>query len=342
VTESRIARTLLWPLGMIYGGLMRLRAALYEHGLLPSRRLAGTVISVGNLTVGGTGKTPMVLWIAERLVAEGRRPAILTRGYRGLGGGDSCAQTTADEVALLRQRLNGRAQVGVGKDRYKNGLALSKNGAEWFILDDGFQHLGLERDADIVLLDGTDPIGGGAILPAGRLREPRSGLSRADIVILTRISHAPALETLIRRFTSAPIFYAQARLESIVRVPSMIEGLPESERRRRKFFAFCGIGNPAAFFDDLTTWDLPVVGHRRFADHHRYSGAEIRNLDSEAAAAGADALVCTEKDVFNLPSSLDSVLPVYACRIRLAINDEAAFWTAVRAAVRRAQPVMQA
>jgi tetraacyldisaccharide 4'-kinase len=340
VTRSPIARTLLWPLGLLYGVVMRLRTALYRCGLLRSRRLQGTVISVGNLTVGGTGKTPMVLWIAERLATEGHRPAILTRGYRGLGQ-SGAAQTAADEIALLRQRLNGRAQFGVGKDRYKNGLALSKNGAEWFILDDGFQHLELQRDADIILLDATDPFGGGAILPAGRLREPRSGLARADIVIITRTSHAPALETVVHRFTSAPVFYAQARLDTVLRVPSMIEVLPESERRQCKFFAFCGIGNPGAFFDDLKNWGFSVVGERSFADHHRYSSAEIRDLESTAAASGAHALICTEKDVFNLPPSVAAALPVYACRIRMALNNEDAFWTAVRAAVGRIQPVTQ-
>jgi tetraacyldisaccharide 4'-kinase len=145
VTRSSIVRTLLQPLGLLYGAGMRLRTAMYAGGLLRSQKLPGTVISVGNLTVGGTGKTPMVLWIAERLAAEGHRPAILTRGYRGVVQSDGSAEATADEVALLRQRLNGRAQFGVGKDRYKNGLALSKNGAEWFILDDGFQHLELQR-----------------------------------------------------------------------------------------------------------------------------------------------------------------------------------------------------
>ena len=340
MTRSPIARMLLWPLGLLYGAVMRLRTALYRCGLLRSRRLQGTVISVGNLTVGGTGKTPMVLWIAERLATEGHRPAILTRGYRGLGQ-RGAAQTSADEVALLRQRLNGRAQFGQGKDRYKNGAALSKNGAEWFILDDGFQHLELQRDADIILLDATDPFGGGAILPAGRLREPRSGLARADIVIITRASHAPALETVVHRFTSAPVFYAQARLDTVLRVPSMIEVLPESERRQCKFFAFCGIGNPGAFFDDLKNWGFSVVGERSFADHHRYSSAEIRDLESTATASGAHALICTEKDVFNLPLSLAAALPVYACRIRMALNNEDAFWTAVRAAVSRTQPVTQ-
>jgi len=342
MTLSPTARTLLRPLGLLYGSLMRLRTTFYESGLLRRRRLQGTVVSIGNLTVGGTGKTPMVLWVAERLAAEGHRPAILTRGYRGLGDSDADAQATADEVALLRRRLNGRAQFGVGKNRYENGLALAKNGAEWFILDDGFQHLALQRDADIVLLDATDPFGGGGILPAGRLREPRSGLARADIVVITRANHAPAIETGVRRFTNAPIFYAQARLETVLRVPSMKEALPESEGRRYNFFAFCGIGNPAAFFDDLRKWGFSVAGRRSFADHHRYSSAEIRGLDDAAAAVGAHALICTEKDVFNLPSSIATELPIYACRIRLAVSDEDAFWTAVRAAVGRTQRVTQA
>ena len=125
------------------------------------------------------------------MLEEGHHPAILTRGYRGLGQGDASGGAASDEVALLHQRLEGRAQFGVGKDRYKNGLALAKDGAEWFILDDGFQHLELQRDANIVLLDATDPFGGGGVLPAGRLREPRSGLARADIVIITRTQPRP-------------------------------------------------------------------------------------------------------------------------------------------------------
>jgi tetraacyldisaccharide 4'-kinase len=342
VTPSPLVRTLLQPLGLLYGTAMRLRTAFYEHGLLRSWRLPGTVISVGNLTVGGTGKTPMVLWIAERLVQEGHRPAILTRGYRGLGQGDASVGAASDEVALLRQRLDGRAQFGIGKDRYKNGLALAKDGAEWFILDDGFQHLELQRDANIVLLDATDPFGGGGVLPAGRLREPRSGLARADIVIITRTSRAPALETIVRRFTKAPIFYGQTRPDGVLRLPSMTEVLPESERRQFKFFAFCGIGNPVAFFADLKSWDFSFVGQRSFADHHRYSSAEVQELRAAAAAAGANALICTEKDMFNLPTSLASTLPIYACRIRLALNDENAFWAAVRASVGRSQPVTQA
>lgn len=341
MTPSLIGQTLLRPLGLLYGGLMRLRAASYQNGLLRSRKLPGTVVSVGNLTVGGTGKTPMVLWIAERLAAEGHRPAILTRGYRGLGESDAEDLPPADEVALLRRRLNGRAQFGVGKDRYKNGLALAKDGAEWFILDDGFQHLALERDADILLLDATDPFGGGKILPSGRLREPRSALARADIVVITRASHAPALEARVRRYTNAPVFAARTRLEAVLRAPAMKEALPKSERWQHKFFAFCGIGNPRAFFDDLRSWGFAVEGRRSFADHHRYSAAEVRELESAAASVDANALICTEKDVFNLPPSFVAELPIYACQIRMALNDEDAFWMAVRAVVVRNQPMTQ-
>jgi tetraacyldisaccharide 4'-kinase len=122
----------------------------------------------------------------------------------------------------------------------------------------------------------------------------------------------------------------------------MTEALPESERRKYKFFAFCGIGNPAGFFDDLKSWDFSVVGQRSFPDHHRYSVSEIRELEAAATSAGVNALICTEKDVFNLPTSVRAALPIYACRIRLALSDENAFWTAVRAAVGRSQPVTQA
>jgi tetraacyldisaccharide 4'-kinase len=218
---------------------------------------------------------------------------------------------------------------------------LAKDGAEWFILDDGFQHLALERDADILLLDATDPFGGG-ILPSGRLREPRSALARADVVVITRSSHAPALEAMVRRFTNAPVFSAQMRLEAVLRAPSMKEALSESERQHYKFFAFCGIGNPRAFFDDLRIWGFSVAGARSFADHHRYSGTEIRDLEKAAAAVGANAFICTEKDVFNLPPSSAAALPIYACRISMSFNDEDAFWMAVRAALGRSQPVTRA
>lgn len=340
MTRSTILRTLLQPLALVYGLTASLRAKLYQSGLLRSRRLPGIVISVGNLTVGGTGKTPMVLHVAQRLAAEGHRPAILTRGYGGFRQRGPAGRSDADEVALLRQRLNGQARFGIGKNRYKNGLALAKDGAQWFILDDGLQHLHLHRDADIVLLDSTNPFGGG-LLPAGRSREPRSALARADVVVITRTNCAPALETLVRRFTNAPIFYAQAQLSAVVPVALTAEALSEPERRQLKVFAFCGIGNPAAFFDDLARWGFTLVDRRSFPDHHRYSAEEVRDLNRAASAAGASALVCTEKDRFNLPDLPAAELPIYVCAIRMALNDEEGFWRAVQASIGRKHQVLQ-
>lgn len=324
----------LWPAAAAYGGVVRLRTALYQHGVLRRRQLGGVVISVGNLTVGGTGKTPMVLWLAERLAAEGVRPAILTRGYRGEGNFDENGAAASDEVAMLQRRLEERAWFGVGKDRYASGRALERDGARWFILDDGFQHLALERDADIVLLDASSPFGGGRILPVGRLREPRAALARADVVVITRSRHAPALETMVRRYTRAPIFYASTELESVAQAPDMVTPLEEADRARMKFFAFCAIGNPGAFLDDLERWGFAVAGERRFRDHHRYTPAEVEEMEHAAAAAGADAMICTEKDVFNLRGAPATVLPIYACRIGLSLSDGEGFWKATQEAVR--------
>jgi tetraacyldisaccharide 4'-kinase len=211
---------------------------------------------------------------------------------------------------------------------------LERHGAEWFILDDGFQHLALERDADIVLIDATDPFGGGRVLPAGRMREPRTALARSDVIVITRTDHAPGLETVIRRFTTSPVFYAQVELAAVLRAPAMQVALP-MDRTSVKFFAFCGVGNPAAFFYDLRRWAFGVVGERRFPDHHRYSAQDVTTLEREAVAAGAEALVCTEKDVFNLRETMPSTLPVYVCRVQLVVFDPERFWAAILEAVRR-------
>jgi len=167
-------------------------------------------------------------------------------------------------------------------------------------------------------------------------------LARADVVVITRASHAPALEAMVRRFSNAPVFTAQMHLNAVLRAPSMKEVLSERERREYKFFAFCGIGNSGAFFDDLRRWGFSVAGKRSFGDHHRYSAAEVRNLEGAAAAVAANALICTEKDVFNLPPSFAAALPIYACRITMSFKDEVAFWMAVQAALGRNQPVTQA
>ena len=328
--------TLLWPLSLVYGAVAHLRALAYEKKIFRQRRLDRVVISVGNLTVGGTGKTPMVLWIAERLLAEGKSVAILTRGYRGKNvgatagksksSGGSEADSTSDEVQLLKSHLGERVLFGVGADRYKSGVALAGRGEKWFILDDGFQHLQLARDVNIVLLDASKPFGGGHLLPAGRLREPRSALNRADMIVITRSKHAPAIESVICHYSNAPIFYAHTKLDSVC--SRLQPQLTLAEARGRVFFAFCGIGNPAAFIADLREWGFQIVGHKFFRDHHRYSPADIAEIEKEARKAGATGLICTEKDSFNLPETSSS-MDVSVCAISLQVDKGNDFWRGI-------------
>lgn len=321
-----LKESLLGPFALLYGAAAHLRARAYGQGILRQRRLEGVVISVGNLTTGGTGKTPMVLWIAERLLAEGKRVGILTRGYRGE---TSSAGPTSDEVQLLQARLGDRVSFGVGADRFARGSELAERGVEWFILDDGFQHLRLARDADIVLIDATNPFGGGRLLPAGRLREPRSALARADVVVITRSGRAPAAEAAIRRDSVASIFYARPQLDSIRSGKAGTTGEEVPGARSKKLFAFCGIGNPSAFLADLRDWGFRVVGHRFFPDHHRYTQRDADAMVAEARASGAEGLLCTEKDSFNLAGVRWDAADVFYCRISLHIDREEEFWRAV-------------
>ncbi len=331
-----LKESLLWPLSLVYAAVARVRALAYEKKIFRQRRLDGVVISVGNLTVGGTGKTPMVLWIAERLLAEGKSVAILTRGYGGKNvlrepgksqtSGGSAAGSTSDEVELLKSRLGERVMFGVGADRYKNGVALAGRGVKWFILDDGFQHLQLARDVNIVLIDASKPFGGGHLLPAGRLRESRSALKRADLIVITRSMHAPAIESVVRHYSSAPIFYAHTKLDS-VHSPRQRRSI-STELRGGAFFAFCGIGNPGAFIADLRDWGLQIVGHKFFRDHHRYSPADMAEIEEEARKAGATGLICTEKDSFNLPETSPS-MDVWVCAISLQVDEEENFWRGI-------------
>lgn len=350
-----VIQSVLWPASVIFEGIVAARAWCYRRRVFRQRRLGGVVISVGNLTVGGTGKTPMVLWLAQRLVAEGKRVGVLTRGYRGFlrpgSRGVPGAQlryhnpehVKGDEVCLLLRRMPGqpelpeRFMVGVGPDRYARGRDLERQGIKWFVLDDGFQHWELARDLDIVLVDATSPFGGGHVLPAGRLREPKSGLKRAGVVVVTRSDRSPAVEAVVRRYTAAPIFYAHVELDRILKATGKA-GEPEPDWRQKKVFTFCGIGNPAAFFDDVRRWGLESVGSAVFRDHHRYSQRDAEELERQAKAAGAEALLCTEKDMLNLVGARFHNFPVWYCQVSLKIADAEGFWSEVTAVIHRKWP----
>jgi tetraacyldisaccharide 4'-kinase len=336
-----ILRWLLWPLSLVYGAAVLLRAWLYRRGILQQKRLRGVVISAGNLTTGGTGKTPLVIWIAQGLLQQGKRVAILARGYRSLPLHSSSPQTLPtgldranDEVMIAFHQLGQAIRFGIGADRYSHGLRLEQEGIEWFLLDDGFQHLRLARDADILLLDARDRFGRGHLLPAGRLREPKCAMRRADMIVITRSENAPALETVIRRYTPAPIFYAATELKEIY-----LEGGAGDTRTPdwlgKGMFVFCGIGNPGAFVEDVGQWGMDVAGHMAFRDHHRYSAADLAEIERRAERAGAEALICTEKDWYNLGRARPRTLPLYVCRIATRLTDPAQFWSTLYEIIER-------
>ncbi|MGC1386112.1 MAG: tetraacyldisaccharide 4'-kinase [Candidatus Acidiferrales bacterium] len=325
---------LLTPFSWLYEAGARLKAGAYKSGLRQIHQLPGVVISVGNLSTGGTGKTPVVLWIAERLVAEGKRVGILTRGYRSepIAGAASgkAVTSTSDEVRMLQSRLGDSVMFGVGPDRYEEGRKLEQLGIDWFVLDDGFQHLQLARDVNIALVDATNPFGGGRLLPAGHLREPRSAVSRADIVVITRSHSAPAVEAMIRHETSAPIFRVEFALETVRTVRGVGPDLVPPLDAGIRWFVFSGIGNPSAFAKNLKQWNFNVVGRKNYPDHHKYSAADLRQIASAAAAAGASKIVCTEKDKFNLPAGAELGMPLYFCSIKVSSPEEEHLWRAIQ------------
>jgi tetraacyldisaccharide 4'-kinase len=314
---------LLWPLSLLYGAFVRLRVWLYAKGLLKQKRLNAPVVSVGNLTVGGTGKTPMVIWIAEKLLAEGKHVAILSRGYRGANG-------TSDEIELMKFRLQGRVVFGVGKDRFSEGQRLeTEQPIDVFLLDDGFQHLQLARDLDILLMDASRRLAGESLLPAGRLREPLSAMSRANILVFTRTENMPGAVDAIQKLNQFPVFAAATQLVGFRRLGGEISLLSSTDVGVGPFFAFCGLGNPDAFFRDLRDWGLAICGQMVFPDHHRYTEEDVLQIQLGAKRAGANALVTTEKDEQNLGGTGFGHAPVYISVIDLAVSPETDFKNAL-------------
>ena len=314
-----LLRRLLWPLSLVYGAGVRARVWLYASGWFKQKSLNGTVISVGNLTVGGTGKTPMVIWLAEKFLSDGKRVAILSRGYRGAHG-------TSDEIELMKFRLQGRVSFGVGKNRFAEGHRLeSQQSIDVFLLDDGFQHLQLARDLDILLMDASRPLAGESLLPAGRLREPVAAMSRANLIIFTRAETASGTLEAIRKLNQYPVFAASTRLLGFRRFSREIAPLSASEIGGGPFFAFCGLGNPEAFFRDLGNWGLAICGQAIFSDHHRYAQRDISAIRQAGKRVGANAFVTTEKDAQNLAGLEFVETPLYVAVIDLVVTPEADF-----------------
>jgi len=329
---------LLQSLSWIFLKGVHLRHAAYRRGWLEIRRLDRPVISVGNLSVGGTGKTPLVVLIAKTLLAGGQRPCILTRGYgrrRGTGpvvidpdaGLIYDPRAVGDEPALLARTLPD-VPIIVCPDRFRGGMIAERDfSASVHVLDDGFQYLTLHRDLDVVLLDVTNTTSHLALLPAGRWREPFSAVQRAQWVILTRaeLGDARGLQARVEsQNPRARIFRCSTKLLGLIAAQN---GLPEpvEHLQGNKVTAFCGIGNPAAFFADLRSWGFRLVSERAYPDHHVYRRQELDGLFALSRKAGADALLTTQKDLLNLPPGWKAPAPLFACCIQPEIEDKMEF-----------------
>jgi tetraacyldisaccharide 4'-kinase len=286
-----LARALLWLPGKLYGAAMRLRREAYRQGIFSSKRADLPVISIGNLTAGGSGKTPTTAWLARELDDLGWKAAILMRGYRQEDG-------LSDE-AVLYQTLAPNALVEVNPDRRAGAKAAAARGANVILLDDGMQHLKLQRDMDIVLIDATSPWGGGNTIPGGLLREPKATVALAHAIVLTRSDHLPPPRLASLRAEvvglapGTPIFTARHRPARLVRLDGT--PLPVDALRGKNVIALSGIARPEAFRATLEQLGAIVAGSVAGRDHAAFDREFVNAALARAAAAGA-VVVMTEKD----------------------------------------------
>ncbi len=337
---------MLVPLSAIYSAITRARLAAYGRGLLSISKLPAPVISVGNLTTGGTGKTPLVEWVCRRIANDEKRVCVLTRGYGRVNPGTQVLvsneaeiltdeREAGDEPLLLAQKLLGMAAVICNPNRVAAGLwAIENLGTQIFVLDDGFQYLRLARDLNIVTIDATDPWGGGSLLPQGRLREPPKSLSRADCVVMTRTDQQEDLD-LIRGVVhelagDIPVFPSRM-LTTALRT---FDGEPVVSPVKPAG-AFCGVGNPESFFNQLRRERYEPAFTRAFADHYQYKQTDIDALVREAKAHGAESLITTAKDAIKV-RSLNFPIPCYVLEIQISIDDEDRFVQLIRNAISKA------
>lgn len=322
----------LRPFSVVYGCGIRLWKFLYDHGVLPSVRLNTKVISIGNITVGGTGKTPLVERVARLFKDEGYSVVVSSRGYRRKhkravvvsdeGGIRIRPEEAGDEPYLLARRLPG-VPIVVGKDRAKVGkLALDTWDCDVLLLDDSFQHLGIQRDLDIVVVDATNPWGSGKLLPSGRLREPLSGLKRADAVIFSRTDEGNDVDEKVarlREITDSPVIRANHRPVEWV---SLQHGKTHALDflKKKSVLAFAGMGNPGSFQSSLDALGINIVKFLRYRDHYWYRSKDLSRITTIAKRMGAVAMVTTEKDGVRIPGSFVSRIPIYFLRIELEIG----------------------
>ena len=341
--------SLLAAASVLYGAAQRIRADCYRHNLLPVKELPCTVISVGNLTVGGTGKTPMTIHLASNLQRDGLRVAVISRGYRGRAEKDGGivsdgrrllmnSEQAGDEPYLIASRLKD-IPVVIGKNRYEAGLTtIDKFQPDVIVLDDAFQHRKLKRDLDLVLLDCARPFGNSHLLPRGGLREPADALLRAGACILTRSkgvtddtisASTAAIKSIAPRlpvFTSfhEPYFY---RVKGDAQTPlnAVDHFFPPDQMgdiRQQKVFGFSGIARNDDFRQTVLEAGFDIRGFSEFSDHHPYSGDDLAKMVGAARQVTADCLITTEKDHARIVPKMPLGMDLVVVGVRIAFNED--------------------
>jgi tetraacyldisaccharide 4'-kinase len=338
------------PLSRLYGAIVNARNSLYKSGVFKSFSLGVPTISVGNITVGGTGKTPLVAFVAEILAEEGEKVCILTRGYGRensrkrvlVSDGENIlvnAKQAGDEPFELAQKLLGKALVVADADRVSAGIwAREKFGITVFVLDDAFQHLKVKRDLNVVTIDATNPFGNGKILPSGILREPLQNLKRADLIVITRANLTNEilnLKSQISKYNSScPIIISENKVSNLIELEDFDaktnKTMNSEQLTTNNSFAFCALGNPENFFEQLRRENFNLVSTERFPDHHFYTQKDIEKLEQKAKHLHAEIFLTTAKDAVKL-KDLKFNLLCYVVENRLIFDDEKKLREIIRA-----------
>lgn len=329
---------LLSSVSWLYGKIADIRNSLYQRGVLKSHSLGAKTISIGNITAGGTGKTPLVMYVAEILAEAGEKVCVLTRGYGRVNPRERVlvsdgnevlvdARTGGDEPVEMARKLAGNAVVVADADRVSAAAwARGKFGVSAFVLDDGFQHRRAKRDLDIVCIDATDPFGSDNLLPGGTLREPLNNLSRADAIVLTRTELVDDLRETISRIgainVGAPIFRSRSVLCQPIALDNFLgTGTDKGEVSPAAFaLAFCALGNPQAFFESIRQHGYHVEDTHAFRDHHYYTQDDIETIEHGAREREIDVLLTTAKDAVKL-KGLNFSISCFVLEIQIEIDD---------------------
>ena len=343
-------RAAMWTLTPVYRLAVGRRNKRFENDPDAITRVDVPVISIGNLTTGGTGKTPLVIWLCRQIRKRDRRVAIISRGY---GAEASAGQATKpnDEAMELGQRLPDVPHLQSPDRVASANIAIDELETQCIVMDDGFQHRRLHRDLDIVVIDATQPFGYGYLLPRGLLREPIKNISRADFVVISRCdqvsqddlshiesairTHGAQLPIAKTKVHPATWLQFDGQQKSLSEMQTTAGNSPTSEAELPKVFVCCAIGNPESFLKTVSSVGVAIVGHKFLPDHHLYDRQDIDSIVKTAKAAGSDAIVCTHKDLVKIGVNQFQGLPIYALVAEIVfLEGEQQFLDAIAAVVK--------